>query len=77
MENKFIIYSYKDTKTGNFIDLKLAPNVEVAKRSFRLDMAQCKFSQDIELWTLGEYSLDGVITNAIEFVEGGVVNENI
>lgn len=77
MENKFIIYSYKDTKTNNFIDLKLAPNIEVAKRSFRLDMANCKFSQDIELWALGEYSLDGKIVSNLEFIEAGVANENL
>lgn len=77
MENKFVMYSYKDTKTNQFIDIKLAPNVEVAKRSFRLDMSQCKFSQDIELWTLGEYSLDGIICPCLEFVEAGAVNENV
>lgn len=77
MESKFIMYSYKDTKTNNFIDIKLAPNVEVAKRSFRLDMANCKFSQDIELWTLGEYSLDGNICPSLEFIEAGVINENV
>lgn len=77
MESKFIMYSYKDTKTNNFIDIKLAPNVEVARRSFRLDMANCKFSQDIELWLLGLYSLDGSIVSQLEFIEAGVANENV
>lgn len=67
------IFSIKDVLSGNMTDLKLFPNVAMAKRWFEETCSECKFSKDLQLFKLGTYDTQvGITSNELEFIMAGV-----
>lgn len=74
--NKLYIYSVKDVVAGNFSNLEMFVNKEVALRWFNQLLKESKIAGDLQLYCLGTYDINtGVIVADVEFVQGGVVNE--
>lgn len=69
---KYLIYSIKDTITGNFSDIIPMVNEEAAKRYFNGLCQESKIKNDLQLFCLGSYDIEtGEIESKVEFIIGG------
>lgn len=72
---KYFLFSIKDVLSGNFSDILIFYNVEMAKRYFENLCKESKISKDLQLFCLGEFDIrTGEIQKAVEFICGGVDN---
>ena len=73
---RYKLYSVKDTVSGNFSDIQIFNNDEVAKRWFFNLCAESKISRDLQLYYLGDYDVQtAIIIPSVEYIAGGADNE--
>lgn len=83
------VYSIYDKLSGEYSDLRLFKNEELAKRYFRSICKDCKFADELQLFKMCDYNVEKGLFNDINnndmfnacvlfkpiFIEGGVINE--
>lgn len=66
------LFSIKDVLSGNFTDILIFNNEEMAVRYFNGLCAESKIKDDLQLFCLGEYnSQTGAIISDVKFIKGG------
>lgn len=69
---EYEIYSVKDVVSGDFTEITIFKNREMAMRWFKSLCAESKIAQDLQLFYLGTYNIaTGEIKSAVEFIGGG------
>lgn len=82
------VYSVYDKLSGEFSDLRLFKNDELATRYFKAICKDCKFADELQLYKMCDYNVEkGLFSNELNFNEdkscsfqpkficGGVLNE--
>lgn len=73
---KFLVFSVKDVVSGQFSDLKLFNNKDVALRWYNGLLKESQIAKDLQLYQIGIFDVEkGDFVSKFEFVQGGVVNE--
>lgn len=74
--NKYVCYSVKDVVAGQFSEVKIFVNEDVAKRWYNGLLKESTISADLQLYKVGTFDIiTGEIVPMFDFVQGGVVNE--
>lgn len=69
----YLMFSIKDVLSGNFTEILLFNNKEMAVRYFNGLCAESKIKDDLQLFALGTYNTEtGEIVSNVEFIKGGV-----
>lgn len=70
---KYGIYAIKDSLSGSFGAPFIDVNDDCAKRTFGVKMRDSAICQDLQLFKLGEFSIEsGEILSFVEFLANGI-----
>lgn len=74
--NKYVCYSVKDVVAGQFSEVKIFVNEDVAKRWYNGLLKESTISADLQLYKVGTFDIiTGELVPMFDFVQGGAVNE--